>query len=211
MNEKDYRFSPVASKVIDQLRERIGFGEFKHRLPSTIALSRQFGVSRPTLMNAIKALKAEGIIRTRQGSGTYLASSTEPMHRTRESTRYTPEGNVDPQFLSDNISLSGEEILGGVEFYLFTKARLAQIANRDNPNAQNERNASQAVARYLIATFLKTALGEPTVLVQGLSTDVVSKGLKLGVCEVFNQEVSAIFRAGSVIEAALELAPTKLE
>ncbi|HRQ56828.1 MAG TPA: FadR/GntR family transcriptional regulator [Azoarcus taiwanensis] len=44
------------------------------RLPTEKLLCERFGVSRAVIREAISRLKAEGCIRTRQGSGAYLAS-----------------------------------------------------------------------------------------------------------------------------------------
>jgi GntR family transcriptional repressor for pyruvate dehydrogenase complex len=49
------------------------------KLPAEIALSRQVGVSRPVLRAALVRLRADGVLRSRQGSGNYVVRQP---HRT---------------------------------------------------------------------------------------------------------------------------------
>jgi len=61
-------------------RGRVGPGD---RLPTERQLATAIGVSRPTVRSGLRALAAMGIIRSRQGSGTYIsdvpALATEPL------------------------------------------------------------------------------------------------------------------------------------
>jgi GntR family transcriptional regulator len=61
--------------VQDELRQRIDQGRFPagSRLPSEPELAAELGVSRATLREALRALEDEGLLRRRQGSGTYVA------------------------------------------------------------------------------------------------------------------------------------------
>ncbi len=47
------------------------------RLPNEAALSAMLGVSRGTVREAVRVLAAQGLLETRQGSGTYLLSRTD--------------------------------------------------------------------------------------------------------------------------------------
>lgn len=62
---------PLYRQVVDALRESIGSGRFAvgDRLPTEDALCRSFGVSRHTVREALRALRAEGLIASRQGAG----------------------------------------------------------------------------------------------------------------------------------------------
>jgi GntR family transcriptional repressor for pyruvate dehydrogenase complex len=51
------------------------------RLPSERELASALGVSRPTLRQALKALQVLGIVRSRQGDGSYLAEMTGDVMR----------------------------------------------------------------------------------------------------------------------------------
>src|SRR5215217_5662481 len=61
--------------VQDELRARIDRGEFPAgaRLPSEPELAAELQVSRATLREALRAMESEGLLRRRQGSGTFVA------------------------------------------------------------------------------------------------------------------------------------------
>src|SRR5919108_4439174 len=61
--------------VQDELRQRIDQGKLPAgaRLPSEPDLAAELGVSRATLREALRALEDEGLLRRRQGSGTFVA------------------------------------------------------------------------------------------------------------------------------------------
>lgn len=65
----------ATERVIARVRTSIQRGELKagDRLPPERALAARFGVSRPTLRSALKTLSAMGIVRARQGAGTFIA------------------------------------------------------------------------------------------------------------------------------------------
>lgn len=60
--------------IADQLRSLIAAGEFAvgTRLPAERDLSKQLGVSRPSVREALIALEVEGVIEVRTGSGIYV-------------------------------------------------------------------------------------------------------------------------------------------
>jgi GntR family transcriptional regulator, transcriptional repressor for pyruvate dehydrogenase complex len=64
----------LSSRVAAALQDKIRSGTLPEgaRLPTENALARHFGVSRTVIREAIAALKAEGLVETRQGSGAYL-------------------------------------------------------------------------------------------------------------------------------------------
>ncbi len=61
--------------VQDELKQRIDRGEFPAgaRLPSEPELAAELQVSRATLREALRAMELEGLLRRRQGSGTFVA------------------------------------------------------------------------------------------------------------------------------------------
>src|SRR2546430_4396158 len=63
---------PLYRRVVDALRHDIVDGRHAvgDRLPTEDALCRRFGVSRHTVREALRALRAEGLIESRQGAGT---------------------------------------------------------------------------------------------------------------------------------------------
>lgn len=61
-------------EVADQLSQLISTGQIKpgERLPSERDLASKFGVSRPTIREAMIALEIEGLVEIRTGSGIYV-------------------------------------------------------------------------------------------------------------------------------------------
>ena len=65
----------VADEVMEQLQRMILDGMLKtgQRLPPERELAEQFGVSRPSVREAIQKLAAKGLLTSRQGGGNYVA------------------------------------------------------------------------------------------------------------------------------------------
>jgi len=68
-------------QVADQIRVRIEAGELVvgGRLPAERDLAERFGVSRPTVREALIVLEVEGYIQIRMGSGVYIAQKPASM------------------------------------------------------------------------------------------------------------------------------------
>ncbi|MGK5638007.1 GntR family transcriptional regulator [Streptomyces sp. URMC 126] len=68
-------------QVVDELRSRINSGTYRlgERLPSEDALAAAFDVGRPTLRDALEVLQAEGLVKKRHGSGTYVTRPKVPV------------------------------------------------------------------------------------------------------------------------------------
>ncbi|WP_327698627.1 GntR family transcriptional regulator [Streptomyces sp. NBC_00459] len=90
-------------QVAAAIREAILSSEFAPDalLPSEAQLMARYGVSRPTVRNAIAALRAEGLIDVRHGKGSYVRTSGQPaltlerrITRTTEGTFTMPGGDV---------------------------------------------------------------------------------------------------------------------
>lgn len=73
-------------EVSRHLLTEIAAGKFdlSDRLPSEAQLARQFNVSRPTVIRALRDLLAKGIIERRAGSGTYLRDKRSVMSESRQ-------------------------------------------------------------------------------------------------------------------------------
>lgn len=67
---------PLYARIKSDIVNRIASGELKKgdRLPSENKLAGQFGVSRITVIGALKELAAEGVIKKIRGSGSYIES-----------------------------------------------------------------------------------------------------------------------------------------
>jgi len=68
--------APLYRQIEDWLRDNIVSGRLPDgaRLPSTRSLAEQLDVSRITVVNAYAALEGDGLLVTREGSGTYVAT-----------------------------------------------------------------------------------------------------------------------------------------
>ncbi len=68
-------------QVAEQIRILIETGELKAgaKLPAERELSERFGVSRPTVREALIVLEVEGYLQIRMGSGVYINRKPQPM------------------------------------------------------------------------------------------------------------------------------------
>lgn len=74
---------PLYVQLARRLRTDITSGKFDlgERLPSEEQLMETFGVSRPTVRQALNTLRAEGLIRIERGVGTFVSKSPERPQR----------------------------------------------------------------------------------------------------------------------------------
>jgi GntR family transcriptional regulator, phosphonate transport system regulatory protein len=72
---------PLYQRVRTVLLDRIGSGEYApgDRLPSEGVLAEDLGVHRLTVRRALDELSREGLLRARQGSGTFVSPRPEPI------------------------------------------------------------------------------------------------------------------------------------
>jgi len=83
-DDRAFRFHPISGvraseEVVDQVVLSIRAGIYREgdRLPSTDALARQMGVSRPTVSEAVRMLAAAGVVRPLRGANGGLVVLTE--------------------------------------------------------------------------------------------------------------------------------------
>ena len=76
---KPVQRTSLADTATEAIRSEIMSGRLAvgDRLPNEVALSATLGVSRGTVREAVRALAAQGLLEVRQGSGTYVLSSTD--------------------------------------------------------------------------------------------------------------------------------------
>lgn len=76
---------PKHREISRHLAGAIASGKYVdgERLPSETQLVKQFGVSRPTVVRAMRDLETDGLIERRAGSGTYVRSSSPQRNSTR--------------------------------------------------------------------------------------------------------------------------------
>ncbi len=63
---------PLWAQLAGELRRRLDAGEFDEQFPTEAELVEAFGVSRATVREAIRRLRAEGLLDARQGRGTFV-------------------------------------------------------------------------------------------------------------------------------------------
>jgi DNA-binding transcriptional MocR family regulator len=61
-------------QIVELLRNDITAGSYTNMLPSMDELGKQYGTSRVTVRRALMALRDEGLVKIRQGSGTYVTN-----------------------------------------------------------------------------------------------------------------------------------------
>ena len=71
------RNGTTAEEVVARLREMIHRGDLRSgdRLPPERDLAKQLGVSRPTLRAGIRSLAAVGVLKSKQGAGTFVVEA----------------------------------------------------------------------------------------------------------------------------------------
>ncbi|MGH3640121.1 MAG: FadR/GntR family transcriptional regulator, partial [Mycobacterium sp.] len=77
----------LAQRVVTGLKDKILTGELPpgHKLPSESELIEEFGVSRTVVREAVTRLRAEGLVETFQGRGSFVLAMPEPTSFTIES------------------------------------------------------------------------------------------------------------------------------
>jgi GntR family transcriptional regulator, transcriptional repressor for pyruvate dehydrogenase complex len=70
----------LSDHIYQQLFSQIANGELKHnaRLPGEHQLAEKYGVSRPVVRDALKRLRADGLIESRQGAGSWVTFDKGP-------------------------------------------------------------------------------------------------------------------------------------
>lgn len=95
--------APKYQRIADELRRRIRNGDYAPgaRMPAETDMTDQFKVSLPTVRQALSVLRAEGLIESRHGIGTFV-KETRRLHR-RSRHRYG-RARGDRQLLTSHLS-----------------------------------------------------------------------------------------------------------
>lgn len=115
------RAGKAYEQVADRLRELIRNGELApgERLPNETLLAGQFGVSRATIREALRALAAQSLLRTAKGAG----GGSYVMVPTADHVSQVLRSNLD--LLADARNLTLEELIEARELLEVPAARLA--------------------------------------------------------------------------------------
>ena len=75
---KAIRQRTVVEQVMEEVQALIASGKYKvnDQIPGEIELAEMFGVSRPSVREAIKIFKYLGVLKSQTGSGTYLSDQS---------------------------------------------------------------------------------------------------------------------------------------
>jgi DNA-binding transcriptional MocR family regulator len=113
----DHRLAPdgkdgtLVGSVMATVRQRIAARALtpEAKLPSIRAFAKTMQVSTSTIVEAYERLAAEGVIRSRPGSGFYVSSAMAPLSLAEIGPRLDRE--VDPLWISRQSLEAGEEVL----------------------------------------------------------------------------------------------------
>ncbi|MEU7939483.1 winged helix-turn-helix domain-containing protein [Microbispora bryophytorum] len=70
---------PRWRQVHEIIKARVGSGEYKpgERIPSLVALIEEFGIANATGQKVMRALRADGLIHTEPGMGSFVTAPEE--------------------------------------------------------------------------------------------------------------------------------------
>lgn len=168
-----------------QMREKITSGEYSGRLPTLEQLASQNGVSRVTMRNAVQSLVVEGLLEVRQGLGTFVASSSEPITRPRPVVSSFEEDEPTEQ-------IPIEDVCFGLRLYLWTKQRVREIAYSEVPSRENRIRLIQAAGRVMVIDTLADQVD---------AESPVNPLLTAGIVRTFWTEISEIRKYPTLREA----------
>ncbi|MGW0161187.1 FadR/GntR family transcriptional regulator [Mycobacterium sp. NPDC003323] len=86
----------LAQRVVAGLKDKIFAGDLPlgHKLPSEAELIEEFGVSRTVVREAVTRLRAEGLVETFQGRGSFVLSVPAPSSFTVEAQAFRTQRDV---------------------------------------------------------------------------------------------------------------------
>ncbi|MDQ0253652.1 GntR family transcriptional regulator [Evansella vedderi] len=135
---------PLYLQVIDKLKEDIDNGVYEagERLPSEFQLSKQLGVSRATLREALRMLEDESVIIRRHGVGTFI--NTKPLF----------SSGIEELFSITDMIQRGNKKPGTI----FLSSAFTPATEDDKHKFQNH-----GLTELLMIERVRTADGEPVV------------------------------------------------
>ncbi|WP_242532019.1 FadR/GntR family transcriptional regulator [Salipiger thiooxidans] len=134
----------LVETVRDALREQIAAGAYPpgSRLPSEAQMTKEFGVSRTVIREAVASLRADGLVAPRQGAGVFVLAPPAPVE--------LPFQNIDFVRISSMIEL--------LELRTAVEAEAAALAAQRRSPAQEEK-----LIGCLREVDRAAAAGEPTM------------------------------------------------
>jgi GntR family transcriptional regulator len=176
-------FAPKYLRVADEIRREIHSGVYRpgDRMPAETALVERFRLSLPTIREALRVLRAEGLIESRHGIGTFVKVDSRLQRRSRH--RYG-RARKDQQLLTSH--LRHEIVFAGRQPAPDYIAEVMNIAPGTEVVVRRRilRDKQTDRVEELGASYLPTAIAAGTFLEQ---RDVVPKALFLCVEELSGQ------------------------
>ncbi len=101
----------LVEAVMQRIKDRIASGNLTRgkKIPSIRSIAMNMRVSKSTVVEAYERLAAEGVVRSRPGSGYYVASATPLLSLAEIAPQL--DRDVDPMWISRQALRSGEDIL----------------------------------------------------------------------------------------------------
>ncbi len=94
------KYKDLAARLADMLTTNVNNGIY--RLPTEAELSRQYQVSRQTVRQALALLASQGLITTRQGSGSYATGlSADDSRNTIALLVRSEQEHIYPELIGD--------------------------------------------------------------------------------------------------------------
>ena len=164
----------VAGEIIAGLRQDIATGVLERgaRLPSEQALAEQFGVSQPTIREAIRALDAMGLIDVRHGSGAYVRADPRFMVATSLQTLLQIERASVAEVLAVRDALGRESARQAALRATDEEIDAVEAIARDLEDVRGLQ--PQQIADCVAAFHLACATAARNTLLQGIQTFLVA-------------------------------------
>lgn len=150
------RSRPAPVRLAETIMARIVSGEYPigEKLPAETELARQFGVSRPSVREALRALQFVGYIESVRGSGTRVISRSGTHNAQSRAT-----------------TITAPEVVQLFEARLVVEPCVAAIAARD-PDLENLERAESLVAGMSLVINEPTLHGDTDLLVHRVVAQV---------------------------------------
>lgn len=172
MPEAGSRRMPKYHRIAESIRQQVRAGSLEPgaRLPAETAIADEHATSVPTVRHAMAVLRAEGLIESRHGIGTFVRTETRLQRRSRN--RYGEargrQGLLNNTFRHDITGAGAEPVPARIaEVMGVEEGTVVVVRRRDLYDDQGQ--LQEIGASYLPADFaLGTFLAEPTVVPKAL-------------------------------------------
>jgi DNA-binding transcriptional MocR family regulator len=156
----------MTHEVAATLRGRIAHGEFRPgmRLPSERALAARLGVSRVTVVRALTRLRLEGLVVTRHGSGTFVATTDRLLDTIASHPARSPRSG---EGAADVLDLRWATTAGPADLAQVVRAAchdaLPAALHGDGATGASLDTLTELLAHYLTRSGLATRPGQLTL------------------------------------------------